>query len=197
MPRKITFYASEDELSSKLIKILNGLIREIKDTAKTSSRDMWPAFAITTVKITLPSTLGIREELECEIWTSPKNYEEVLKTKFGLAGVPAVKIGDNIFVGENAIGIASDLHTLLTANKYTNAEQILYHLATAAKSIAETQIKEAEKEIELREAPVTSVFRQTIREKLSSLEKLHMEKKIDEETYRKMKKTYEELLGGT
>ena len=197
MPRKITFYASEDELSSKLIKILNGLIREIKDTAKTSSRDMWPAFAITTVKITLPSTLGIREELECEIWTSPKNYEEVLKTKFGLAGVPAVKIGDNIFVGENAVGIASDLHTLLTANKYTNAEQILYHLATAAKSIAETQIKEAEKEIELREAPVTSVFRQTIREKLSSLEKLHMEKKIDEETYRKMKKTYEELLGGT
>jgi len=197
MPRKITFYASEDDLSSKLIKILNGLIREIKDTAKTSSRDMWPAFAITTVKITLPSTLGVREELECEIWTSPKNYEEVLKTKFGLSGIPAVKIGDNIFVGENAVGIASDLHTLLTANKYTNAEQILYHLATTAKSLAETQIKEAEKEIELREASVTSVFRQTIKEKLSSLEKLHMEKKIDEETYRKMKKTYEELLGGT
>ena len=197
MPRKITFYASEDDLSSKLIKTLNGLIREIKDTAKTSSRDMWPAFAITTVKITLPSTLGVREELECEIWTSPKNYEEVLKTKFGLSGIPAVKIGDNIFVGENAVGIASDLHTLLTANKYTNAEQILYHLATKAKSLAETQIKKAEKEIELREASVTSVFRQTIKEKLSSLEKLHMEKKIDEETYRKMKKTYEELLGGT
>jgi hypothetical protein len=197
MPRKIAFYASEDDLSNKLIKILNGLISEIKSTAKISSKDMWPAFAETTVKILLPSTLGVKEELECEIWTSPKDYEEVLKTKFGLAGIPAVKIGDNIFVGESAIGVASDLHTLLTSNKYATAEQILYHLAATAKSLAETQMKETEKEIELTEAAVTSVLRQTISEKLSSLEKLYREKKIDEEPIRKMRKTYEELLGRT
>jgi len=56
-----------------------------------------------------------------------------LKIKSGLAGIPAVKIGDNIFAGENVVGIASELHEFLTANKYISAEQKLYHLATVAK----------------------------------------------------------------
>ena len=195
MPKKIIFYTSDDELSSKVLRILNGLIGEVKNMAKLSSRDQWPAFSITSVKITLPSTLGKSEELECEIWTAPKRYEESLKTKYGLVGLPAVRIGDSVFVGEHAISIASDLHTLLTASKFTSAEQILYHLAATAKSLGEAQMEEARKKIELKEAPISNVFRQTISEKLSNLEKLYKEKKIDEETYRKMKKTYEELLG--
>jgi translation elongation factor EF-G len=88
MPRKIVFYASEDDLSNKLIKILNGLISEIKSAAKISSKDMWPAFATTIVKILLPSTLGVREELECEIWTSPKNYEEERGANIVIAKMP-------------------------------------------------------------------------------------------------------------
>lgn len=195
MPRKITFYISEDDLSIKLLKILNGMVGEVKDRVKLSTRDFWPAFAVTNAKISLPSALGRSEELECEIWTSPKDYEEAMKTKFGLTGIPATKIGENIFIGEHAVTIASDLHTLLTANKYISAEQILYHLAATAKSLAEAQIQEVREEVELKEASLTNVFRQTISEKLSNLEKLYREKKIDDETYRKMKKTYEELLG--
>ncbi|MEM2548804.1 MAG: hypothetical protein QW810_08160 [Nitrososphaerota archaeon] len=182
-------------MSIKLLKILNGMVGEVKDIAKMSTRDVWPAFAVTNVRVSLPSALGRSEELECEIWTSPRDYQEAMRTKFGLTTIPAAKIGENIYTGEHAVTIASDLHTLLTANKYTSAEQILYHLAATAKSLAETQIREAREEIELKEAPLTNVFRQTISEKLSNLEKLYKEKKIDDETYRKMKKTYEELLG--
>lgn len=195
MPRKIIFYASEDDLSTKLIKILNGMVSEIKNIVKLSARDVWPGFAVTNVKISLPSALGRSEELECEIWTSPRDYQEAMKTKFGLTRIPAVKIGENIFTGEYAVTIASDLHTLLTASKYISAEQMLYHLAATAKDLAETQVQEDRREIEVKEASLTNVFRQTITEKLSNLEKLYKEKKINDEAYRKMKKMYEELLG--
>jgi hypothetical protein len=183
MPRKITFFAfhmhEEDDFSNKLLRILSGLVNEVKDIVKLSSREVWPAFAVTNVKILLPSALGGGEELECEIWETSKNYEELMKRKFELTSVPAVKIGDDIFVREHAVSIASELYTLLTTRRYISSDQILYHLVATARP------------------PVTSVLRQTISEKISSLEKLYREKKIDEETYRKIKKTYEEILGRT
>ncbi|MCS7125781.1 MAG: hypothetical protein NZ929_02580 [Aigarchaeota archaeon] len=192
MPYKIIFYTSGDELSNKVLKILNGLIREVRNRSKLSSRDVWPAHAVTTVKVSLPSTLGKSEELELEIWTTLKNYEEDMKTKFGLSGIPSVKIGDKILSSLQVLDIASDIHALLTSNTYTTAEQIFYHLATTAQSLSEKELKRA---VEAEEVFSSNIFRATISEKMANLDKLLKEKKIDEETYKKMKRVYEELLG--
>ncbi|MEN2975347.1 MAG: hypothetical protein ABDH32_07220 [Candidatus Caldarchaeales archaeon] len=175
MPYKITFYTSEDETSNKVLRILNGLIRDLKDRSKFSSKDIWPAHAVTTVRISLPSTLGKSEELEFEIWTTLKNYEEDMKTRFGINGIPAVKIGEKILTGPYVLEIASDIHALLTSSTYINAEQIFYHLATTAQSLVEKELK---KEAEAEEVFASNIFRSTISERMAKLEKLLKEKRL-------------------
>jgi len=192
VPYKIYFYLSQDELSNKLLKILDELIKDVRNKSKISSRDIWPASAVTNVKIFLSSVLGGREELECEIWTTLREHEEGMKRRFGLTSLPAVRIGEKIFTGLSTLEIASDLHSLLTSTANITGEQILYHLAATAQRIVEKDLK---KEVEVKEISESNILKASINERVAKLDKLLKEGKIDEETYKKMKRLYEELLG--
>ncbi|MEM2794038.1 MAG: hypothetical protein QW511_05225, partial [Candidatus Methanomethylicia archaeon] len=88
--------------------------------------------------------------------------------------------------------IASDLHSLLTSTANITGEQILYHLAATAQRIVEKDLK---KEVEVKEISESNILKASINERVAKLDKLLKEGKIDEETYKKMKRLYEELLG--
>ncbi|MEN2975040.1 MAG: hypothetical protein ABDH32_05625 [Candidatus Caldarchaeales archaeon] len=188
MPYKMTFYASEDELSIKLLNILSGLVREVGNRCKLSSKYFLPSETLTLVKITLPTTLGKSEELECEVWTTVRTYEEYMKKKFGLKSLPALKVGREVLTGSHVLDIALDLHTLLSGSPNVTAERVFYQLATTIQRLVE---KEKIKATVL----YSDIVKSTISERLAELERLLKEGKIKEETYKKMKLVLKEIMG--
>ncbi|MEM1561222.1 MAG: hypothetical protein QXN35_06685, partial [Ignisphaera sp.] len=55
--------------------------------------------------------------------------------------------------------------------------------------------KDLKKEVEVKEISESNILKASINERVAKLDKLLKEGKIDEETYKKMKRLYEELLG--
>ncbi|MEM1742538.1 MAG: hypothetical protein QXK95_01040 [Nitrososphaerota archaeon] len=70
-------------------------------------------------------------------------------------------------------------------------EEVLYSLTHITQTLVKVETVGGVEE----KKPITyETFRKTVDEKLRELEKMLREKKIDEETYKKMKSAYEELL---
>lgn len=190
MPFKITFYVSEDELSEKLVDILEGLVREVRSRSKISVRDFIPGKTLTTVKITIPTALGTSEELECEVWATQKKYEDDMRRMFALKSLPALRIGREVFTGPHVLEIASSLREMLAGKAKAPAEQVFHYLATISIGSAERVLKEA-----IDAEAISDLLRATMREKMGKLENMLREGKISRETYEKMKRIYEEIFG--
>lgn len=190
MPYKLYFYLSEDELSGRILTTLEQLIGDLRDRVKVSSRGFWPADVVTNVRIALPSAFGRKEFLELEIWTTTKDYENGLKQRFRLSGLPAARIGEKTVSGSRILEIASNMRTLLSGDTPTTAEQVFYQLATTVQGRAEEEEK-----TEAAGVFTSNILRVAMSEKMAKLEKMLRDKIIDEETYRKMRRIYEELLG--
>lgn len=190
MPFKVYVYLSEDEISGKIAESLNELVGEVRSRAKVSSKNVWPAYTVVTVKIPFTSITGRQEEVEFEIWRAlaGKYYEEGLKSIHGVNSIPAVKVGEKVFEAASALEIASTLRDILSAGTDIAFEKIYYALTSSALKIEEKEVKREA------EAFTSSILKGAIAERIESLEKLLKEKKIDVETYRKMKRVYEDLM---
>ncbi|MEM4668594.1 MAG: hypothetical protein QXD35_05790 [Nitrososphaerota archaeon] len=188
---KIIFFLSEDKLSGKLENFLNEFISKVKDRISVSSRTVWPGHIITSIKIRLLSELAKYKDLEFEVWKILKIHEREVKKTFDLEELPAIKIEKKIFSGNLSLEIASNLFSMLSSMKDIRFEEVLYSLT----HITQTLVKaETVGEVEEKKPITYETFRKTVDEKLRELEKMLREKKIDEETYKKMKSAYEELL---
>ncbi|MEM0223068.1 MAG: hypothetical protein QXJ99_01555 [Thermofilum sp.] len=128
MPRTIFFFVAEDELSNKVSAILNDLIGKIKGSAKIRYSES-VGVSMTNVRIGLKSALGKEDALELRIHAMLEAYAESLKIRYGLPGIPAVKLGEAVRWGEDAVSAASILHSLLVEGGTLTAEQVFYEIA--------------------------------------------------------------------
>ncbi|MEM4765866.1 MAG: hypothetical protein QXE85_02175, partial [Nitrososphaerota archaeon] len=108
----IFFFIAEDELSNKVSAILNNLVGKIKGSAKIRYSESVDV-SMTNVRIGLKSALGKEDALELRIHAMLEAYAESLKIRYGLPGIPAVKLGEAVRWGEDAVSAASILHSLL------------------------------------------------------------------------------------
>jgi len=194
MPRRISFYLLGDEASRRIIRMLESLAEELKDEIKITSSN-YIGLTATRMRLKLKSSFGKHDELEIEVNNILEGYEEVFKSRLGLKGFPAARLGDQVHVGDDAVNIASDLCSLLTSKSYLTAEQVFYYLSAYAQRVKET-ITEKEPVQAKKSLGSVNVYRAALEEKIVKLEQLRRQGKIDEETYRKIRGIYEELLGG-
>ena len=194
MPRRISFYLLGDEASRRIIRMLESLAEELKDEIKITSSN-YIGLTTTRMRLKLKSSFGKHDELEIEVDNILEGYEEAFKSRLGLNGFPAARLGDQVYVGDDAVNIASDLCSLLTSKSYLTAEQVFYYLSAYAQRVKET-IAEKEPVQAKKSLGSVNVYRAALEEKIVKLEQLRRQGKIDEETYRKIRGIYEELLGG-
>gem|GEM_PF-996786 len=127
MPHTLSFFIADDELSDKIASILNDLIGKIKDTAKIGY-SMYTGTSVTSVKIKLKSALKREDVLELKIHSMLGTYVESSKLRHGLPGIPAVKLGEAVRWGSDAVEVASRLYSLLVEEGVSTAEQLLYSI---------------------------------------------------------------------
>jgi predicted regulator of Ras-like GTPase activity (Roadblock/LC7/MglB family) len=128
MPYTLSFFIAEDELSDKIASILNDLIGRIKDSAKIRYSESI-GMSMTSVRISLKSALGREDTLELRIHSMLGKYVDSFKLRYGLPGVPAIKLGEAVRWGSEAVEITSKIYSLLVGGGASTAEQIFYSIA--------------------------------------------------------------------
>lgn len=129
MPRTVSFFIVEDELSNKIASILNDLINRIKDSARIRYTETI-GMSMTNVRIGLKSALGKEDALELRIHAILRAYAESFRLRYGLPGVPAVKLGETVRWGADALTVTLNLYSLLVEESALTAEQIFYNMAS-------------------------------------------------------------------
>lgn len=129
MSYTLSFFIAEDDLSNKMASILNDLIGRIKGSAKIRYSDSI-GMSMTNVRIGLKSALGREDILELKIYSILGAYVDSFKLRYGLPGFPAVKLGETVRWGAEAITAASKLYSLLAEGGTLTAEQIFYNIAS-------------------------------------------------------------------
>jgi len=128
MPYMLSFFIAEDELSDKIASILNDLIGKVKGSAKIRYSESL-GMSMTSVRIGLKSALGREDTLELRIHSILGKYVDSLKLRYGLPGIPAVKLGEAVRWGPEAVEITSKIYSLLAGGGASTAEQLFYSIA--------------------------------------------------------------------
>lgn len=194
MAGQISFFLGEDDTSNKIVKLLDNLAKELKKNVKVSSTSFIGS-TLTKMRIRLKSSFGKHEDLEIEVYTVLNQYRGFFESRFGLRNFPAVKFGEHLYTGPEVLNIASDLCSLLTSKTQLTAEQVFYYLADYSKRLAEAEARKAAVQA-AQSLGGANVYRAALRDRMAKLNKLLEEGKIDDETYRKLRRVYEELLSG-
>ena len=194
MAGQISFFLGEDEVSKRIVKLLDNLVRELGKNVKVSSTNFIGS-TLTKMKIGLKSSFGKLETLEIEAYTVLNQYRRLFESRFGVREFPAVRFGEHIYSGREVMNMASDLYSLLTNKTYLTAEQVFYYLADYSKRLEEIEARKAAIQA-AEKLSSANVYRAAYRDRMAKLNKLLEEGKIDDETYRKLRKVYEELLSG-
>jgi len=84
---------------------------------------------MTSVRIGLKSALGREDTLELRIHSMLGKYVDSLKLRYGLPGIPAVKLGEAVRWGSEAVEITSKIYSLLVGGGASTAEQLFYSIA--------------------------------------------------------------------
>jgi predicted regulator of Ras-like GTPase activity (Roadblock/LC7/MglB family) len=127
MPCTLSFFIAEDELSDKIVSMLNDLIRKVKDSAKIRYSES-VGISMTSVRISLKSALGREDTLELRIHSMLGTYVDSFKLRYGLPGIPAVKLGEVVRWGSDAVETTSKIYSLLVGGGASTAEQLFYSI---------------------------------------------------------------------
>lgn len=192
---RIQFFLAGDELSKRMLRIIDRvtrlLIERFGPRVTSSSRD-FIAYVLTTSIIQ-----GAADTIQLDVYFVLEAYREELKAKFGVMDFPAAILDGQAYAGEEALEIASRLYSLLEGSRGVSDDELVSGLKRLGiqESLVESGVEPASSQVESKVLFESNVIRVGISECLAKLEKLRGEGKIDENTYKKMKEIYSELLG--
>ena len=138
MPCTLLFFIAEDELSNKMASILNDVIGKVKDSAKIRYSE-YTGMLVTSVRIGLKSALRRDNIPELKIHSILETYVDSFKLRYGLPGIPGVKLGETVRCGSDALAITSELYSLLANRDMMTAEQIFYNIASYMQGLGEVK----------------------------------------------------------
>jgi hypothetical protein len=195
---RIQFFIAGDELSKKMLRTIDGVTKLLTERfgqrIMLSSRD-FIAYVLTTNIIQ-----GAADAIQLDVYFVLEAYREELKAKFGVADFPAAMLDGQAYAGEEALKIASRLHSLLEKSREVSVDELISGLKglSVQEPVTESGMAAMEPAPSPAEDKVLfegNVIRAGISDCLAKLERLREEGKIDENTYRKMREIYSELLG--
>jgi len=195
---RIQFFIAGDELSKKMLRTIDGVTKLLTERfgqrIMSSSKD-FIAYVLTTNIIQ-----GTADAIQLDVYFVLEAYREELKAKFGVADFPAAMLDGQAYAGEEALKIASRLHSLLEESREVSVDELISGLKglSVQEPVNESGMAAMEPAPSPAEDKVLfegNVIRAGISDCLAKLERLREEGKIDEKTYRKMREIYSELLG--
>ena len=200
MEKHIIFFLAEDDLSYSIAAILDELIGELDGGVKLSSQRYLGAI-LTELKIALRPNFARRcDTLKVIVYSISELYKERYKPVFNIPLFPAVSLGGCDYFGEEAVDMASELYSMLISSRdRLNSEQIVDRLLRRARKMGSFNGVEAERSEEYKvyggSPAVASLCKHVFEELMRKLDKLKLEKKIDDVKYEKLKGIYVKLLG--
>jgi len=195
---RIQFFIAGDELSKKMLRTIDGVTKLLTERfgqrIMSSSKD-FIAYVLTTNIIQ-----GTADAIQLDVYFVLEAYREELKAKFGVADFPVAILDGQAYAGEEALKIASRLHSLLEGSREVSVDELISGLKgfSVQEPVNESGMAAMEPAPSPAEDKVLfegNVIRAGISDCLVKLERLREEGKIDENTYRKMREIYSELLG--
>ena len=200
MEKHIIFFLAEDDLSYSIAAILDELIGELDGGVKLSSQRYLGAI-LTELKIALRPNFARRcDTLKVIVYSISELYKERYKPVFNIPLFPAVSLGGCDYFGEEAVDMASELYSMLiSSGGRLNSEQIVDRLLRRARRMGSFNGVEAKRSEESKvygvNPAVASLCKHVFEELMRKLDKLKLEKKIDDVKYEKLKGIYVKLLG--
>jgi len=198
MGKHIIFFLAEDDLSCIIAAILDGLIRELNGGVKLSSRRYLGAI-LTELKIRLRSNLARRHDtLKVIVYSISELYKESYKPVLNIPIFPAVSLGGYNYFGEEVVDIASELYSILSNGGHLSSEQVIKHLLHRRRRIGSLNRVKVERpedpRLDGRNPAVASICKLVFEELMEKLDRLRLERKIDDVRYKRLKEIYIKLL---
>jgi len=199
MEKYITFFLAEDDLSYSIAAILDGLIEGLKGEVKLKSQ-RYLGSILTELKIALrPNYTGKRDTLKVIVYSVSELYKERYKPIFNIPIFPAVSLGGYDYFGEEAVEMASELYSILSSKDGLSSEQVVNRLlgrARRMKSFNEVEIEcLKDSRVGGGSPAVASLCKRVFKELMRKLDRLRLEKKIDDTKYEKLRQIYGDLFG--
>ncbi len=159
MPYTFQFFMTGDDLSKKLMRVVDGisklLIKRFGSKCRSYSRD-YTAYVLASSEAILELEQGSCETLRIDTYFILNIYQEELKAKFSLPKFPAARMGGRTFIGEEALELASSLHSLLESSQGMSDRE----LARAIKRLAggeRVQVKPQESRASMKSSSTKAV----------------------------------------
>jgi len=199
MRKHIIFFLAEDDLSYSIAAILDGLIGELNGGVKLSSQRYLGAI-LTELTIRLrPNLARRRDTLKVIVYSISELYKESYKPIFNIPIFPAVSLGGYDYFGEEAVDIASELYSMLSSRGHLSSEQVIKRLLHRCHGIGSHNRVEVEHledpRLGRKNSAVASICKLVFEELMGKLDRLRLEKKIDDVRYERLREIYIKLLG--
>ena len=199
MEKYITFFLAEDDLSYSIAAILDGLIEELKGEVKLKSQ-RYLGSILTELKIALRQNhMGKRDTLKVIVYSVSELYKERYKPIFNIPIFPAVSLGGYDYFGEEAVEMASELYSVLSSKDGLSSEQVVNRLLGRARRMKSFNKVEIDCLKDSRvcggSTAVASLCKRVFKELMRKLDRLRLEKRIDDTKYKKLRQIYGELFG--
>ena len=199
MEKYITFFLAEDDLSYSIAAILDGLIEELKGEVKLKSQ-RYLGSVLTELKIALRQNYtGRRDTLKVIVYSVSELYKERYKPIFNIPIFPAVSLGGYDYFGEEAVEMASELYSVLSSKDGLSSEQVVNRLLGRARRMKSFNKVEIDclkgSRVCGGSTAVASLCKRVFKELMRKLDRLRLEKKIDDMKYEKLRQIYAELFG--
>jgi len=199
MRKHIIFFLAEDDLSYSIAAILDGLIGELNGGVKLSSQRYLGAI-LTELKIRLrPNPARRHDTLKVIVYSISELYKESYKPVLNIPIFPAVSLGGYNYFGEEAVDIASELYSILSNGGYLSSEQVIKRLLDRCHRIGGLNRVKVERpedpRLDGRNPAVASICKLVFEELMGKLDKLRLERKIDDVRYERLREIYIKLLG--
>ena len=199
MRKHIIFFLAEDDLSYSIAAILDGLIGELDGRVKLSSQRYLGAI-LTELKIRLrPNLMRRHDTLKVIVYSISELYKERYKPIFDIPIFPAVSLGGYNYFGEEAVDIVSELYSILSSGGHLSSEQVIKHLLHRRRRIGSLNRVKVERPEDPRlggkNPAFASICKLVFEELMGKLDRLRLERKIDDVRYERLKEIYVKLLG--
>ena len=199
MRKHIIFFLAEDDLSYNIAAILDGLIGELNGGVRLSSQRYLGAI-LTELKIRLrPNPARRHDTLKVIVYSVSELYKESYKPIFNIPIFPAVSLGGYNYFGEEAVDIASELYSILSSRGHLSSEQVIKHLLHRCRRIGSHNRVETvhlkDPRLGRKNPAVASICKLVFEELMEKLDRLRLERKIDDVRYERLREIYIKLLG--
>ncbi len=153
------FFVTGDDLSKKLMRVIDGisklLIKRFGSKCRSYTRD-YTAYVLASSEAVLEPELGSRETLRIDTYFVLNIYQEELKARFDLPKFPAARMNGRTLSGEEALELASSLHSLLESSQNMSDRELARAIGRLAGG-ERAQVKPQEPQVSMRSSPTKAV----------------------------------------